>query len=80
MSDRVYFSLDSLPQLIGERQFKMLCEALGIDDALADAKENRRVEYRFDAGAFAAQAIERMARQKRADRQPVPQAFEGMPE
>jgi len=54
---RLTYSLESLPALIGDRQFKMLCDALGISDAMVDAKAGRA--DRFDAGAFFAEAVQR---------------------
>jgi len=63
---RLSYSLESLPALIGKRQFAMLCEALGIAEAMAEAKLLK--PDAFDAGSHAARAIQRMSEQYRSDR------------
>lgn len=60
------YSLESLPVLIGERQFKMLCEALGIDEAMAEARVLRSDQ--FNPGEFAARAIQRASEHRRQER------------
>lgn len=75
------YSLESLPSLIGERQFKILCEALGIDEAMAEARVMR--SDLFNAGEFAARAIQRASEHRRSQRQREREAqdqvlFEGM--
>lgn len=71
------YALESLPELIGERQFKMLCEALGIHEAMAEARVLKSPD--FNPGEFAAKAIERRAISLRIDRQTADQqSFEGM--
>ena len=60
------YSLESLPALIGARQFDMLCEALGIAEAMREAKLLK--QDTFDAGGHAARAIQRLSEKARSDR------------
>lgn len=62
---RPFYALESLPELIGDRQFKMLCDALGISDAMADAKAGRA--DKFDAGAFFAKAVQQRVIHQRVE-------------
>ena len=68
MTDKpdLYYALESLPALLGKRQFDMLCEALGIAETMHEAKLLN--PGAFDAGSHAARAIQRMSEQYRSDR------------
>lgn len=62
----VLYALESLPALIGERQFTMLTDALGLTDALRDQRQ--MLVEKLDAGVFVAEAIQRMAESRRSER------------
>ncbi|GGB00142.1 hypothetical protein GCM10011491_30500 [Brucella endophytica] len=75
----LFYALESLPELIGERQFKMLCEALDIDEKIFLFKEYKQLGYsreEYFARYIQSRANSTLERRKRINS--VPSAFEGM--
>lgn len=65
-TNAMFYALESLPELLGQRQFDMLCQALDLTDAMREAKLLNAEA--FSPGAFIATAIQHRAEQVRMDR------------
>ena len=72
-ADQAPYALEALPDLLGKRQFAMLCEALGVDEAMAEARQVSGC--RHDPGDFIARAIQRASEHRRATRSVQRESF-----
>jgi hypothetical protein len=61
MTPKLYYALESLPELLGERQFKMLCDAL-------DIAEDRFLDIKGTRGEAFAHLIEERLAERRIER------------
>lgn len=67
-TDRVYYALESLPQVIGDRQFRLVVDALGLTFDGGTSEMHAKV---------VAMEIETRAARHRSKRKALP-AFEGI--
>ncbi|ALJ98285.1 hypothetical protein BiPBO1_71 [Brucella phage BiPBO1] len=77
---KLLIALESIPHVIGERQFRMLCEALEIDELLFVDKDYKSLGMTRDeyfAHCVQVKSINSIDRRRREATKPSHQPYEG---